>query len=142
MTYVFVADEAFAMCKNIMRPYLAKKLTWQQRICNYRLSKARRYVECGFGILANKWRILHRPIDVSIDMADIIIQTCCVLHNFVKLRDGYNFEDILSCPLESIPPIGTRRSIIGVETRNSFKNYFCSPAGSVPWQYRLCNIVA
>ncbi|GBM25170.1 hypothetical protein AVEN_96722-1 [Araneus ventricosus] len=141
MPYVSVADEAFTMCKIIVRPYPAKKLTWQQRVNNYRLSKARRYVECGFGILANKWRILHRPIDVSIDMADIIIQACCVLHNFVRHHDGYNFEDTLSCPLESIPAIGTRDNI-GVETRNSFKNYFCSPAGSVPWQNRSCNIVA
>lgn len=30
MPYVFVADEAFAMCENIMRPYSARKLTWQQ----------------------------------------------------------------------------------------------------------------
>lgn len=140
MPYVFVADEAFAMCENVMRPYPARKLTWQQRVFNYRLSRARRYVECGFGILANKWRILHRPIDVSIDMADIIIQACCVLHNFVRHRDGYNFEDTLSCPLESIPAIGTRGNNIGVETRDSFKSYFCSPAGSVPWQNRSCNI--
>ncbi|GBM56838.1 hypothetical protein AVEN_227345-1 [Araneus ventricosus] len=140
MPYVFLADEAFAMCKSIMRPYPAKKLTWQQRVYNYWLSRARRYVECGFGILANKWRILHGPIDVSIDVADIIIQACCVLHNFVRHRDGYNFEDTLSCPLESIPAIG-KRDNIGVETRNSFKNYFCSPAGSVSRQNRSCNIV-
>ncbi|GBL93448.1 hypothetical protein AVEN_59657-1 [Araneus ventricosus] len=57
-----------------MRPYSAKKLTWQQRVYNYRLSRTRRFVECGFGILANKWLILHRPIDVSIDMAGIIFE--------------------------------------------------------------------
>lgn len=128
------------MCQTIMRPYPVKKLTWRERIFNYRLSRARRYVECSFGILANKWRIFHRPLDVSIDLADIIVKACCVLHNFVKQQDGYNFEDTLICPLESIPSIGTRGNNIGVQTRDHFRHYFCSKEGSVPWQNHSCNI--
>lgn len=91
--YMFVADEAFALAENVMRPYPGRNLTHERRIFNYRLSRARRFVECAFGILANKWRIFHRPIDVSCDFADTIIKACCVLHNFVRQRDGYNFED-------------------------------------------------
>ncbi|KAM4045344.1 uncharacterized protein ACNLHF_009168 [Anomaloglossus baeobatrachus] len=32
---------------------------------NNRLTKARRYVECAFGILANKWRIYHTTIQLQ-----------------------------------------------------------------------------
>lgn len=43
--FVFVADEAFSISNNVMRPYSGKHLSVQQRIFNYRLSRARRYVE-------------------------------------------------------------------------------------------------
>lgn len=138
--YVFVADEAFALCENLLRPYPSKDLTYKKRIFNYRLSRARRYVECAFGIFANKWRIYHRPIDVSVDLVDIIVKATCVLHNFVRQRDGYNFEDTLSCPLDSIPIQGTRGNMKGTTTRDQFADYFCD-TGSVPWQNQYANIV-
>lgn len=132
--YVFVADEAFALCTNLIRPYPNKNLTIEKRIFNYRLSRARYYVECAFGILANKWRIFHRPLDVNPEFADIIIRACCVLHNFVRKHDGYNFEDTLSCTLGSIPTYGTRGNQNGIKVRDNFTSYFSSNDGSVPWQ--------
>ncbi|KAH9629648.1 hypothetical protein HF086_001119 [Spodoptera exigua] len=54
--FVFVGDEAFSISNNVMRPYSGKHLSVKQRVFNYRLSRARRYVECTFGILAN-WPI-------------------------------------------------------------------------------------
>lgn len=132
--YVFVADEAFAICPNVMRPYPSKNLTNAKKIFNYRLTRARRFVECAFGILANKWRIFHRPLDVNSVFADSIIKTCCVLHNFVRKRDGYSVEDSLTCPLSSIPAHGTRGNQNGIKVRNDLANYFCSSYGSVPWQ--------
>lgn len=34
MPYVFVADEAFGLCTNVMRPYPVRKLTWNQTLVN------------------------------------------------------------------------------------------------------------
>jgi len=62
-------------------------------VFNYRLSRARRFIECLFGILTNKWRIFHRPLNVNIELAIDIIKACVVLHNFVRLRDGYLHEE-------------------------------------------------
>ena len=49
-----------------------------------------------FGILSNKWRIFQRPLNVSPDFAVDIVKACVVLHNFVREKDGYKFEDALT----------------------------------------------
>lgn len=42
LPYVFVGDEAFALHTNLLRPYGGKELTKEQKIFNYRLTRARR----------------------------------------------------------------------------------------------------
>ena len=45
-----------------------------------------------------------RPLNVSPDFAVDIVKACVVLHNFVRERDGYKFEDALKVTgLEDIP---------------------------------------
>lgn len=136
--FVFVGDEAFSISNNVMRPYSGKHLTVKQRIFNYRLSRARRYVECAFGILANKWRVFHRPLNVSIDFAVDIVKACCILHNFVLNRDG------LQCPVEMIIDDSELQSLQTLNARimsanvirDKFSNYFSSVFGALKWQLK------
>ena len=74
MPFVLVGEEAFAVSEHVLRPYPNKKLTFLKRKYNYSLSRGRSIVECTFGILANKWRIFHRPINVKPDFRDNIIK--------------------------------------------------------------------
>jgi len=61
-------------------------------------------MECAFGILSNKWRIFQRPLNVSPDFEVVIVKAIVVLHNFVRERDGYKFEDALTVTgLEDVP---------------------------------------
>jgi hypothetical protein len=53
-----------------------------------------RSIEYAFGILSNKWLIFHRPLNIHIPLAIKIVKTC-VLHNFVRSREGYNYVDTL-----------------------------------------------
>eukprot|EP00079_Xenopus_tropicalis_P030698 XP_012826887.1 PREDICTED: putative nuclease HARBI1 [Xenopus tropicalis] len=134
MPYVFVGDEAFGLAENIMRPYPGSQRSVQKRLFNYRLSRARRMVECAFGILANKWRVFHTALQLEPEFVDKIIKACCVLHNFVRLRDGYFFQDTLSNDIPDVHWAPVRGPTGGMRVREQFANYFMSPDGAVPWQ--------
>lgn len=136
MSYFLVGDEAFGLHKHLLRPYGGHNLTTKKRIFNYRLSRARRYIECSFGILSNKWRIFHRPINLQPDFAADIIKACVVLHNFVRDRDGYEVEDTMTITgLVDLPAEETVRGGISANNvRNTLADYFVNPVGSVEWQ--------
>ena len=102
----------------------------------YRLCRARRYLECAFVILSNKWRIFQRPLNGSPDFALDIVKACVVLHNFVRERDSYEFEYALTVTgLEDVPD---GQSVPGGLTANSIRNkvadYFLTDAGAASWR--------
>ncbi|KAM4031970.1 uncharacterized protein ACNLHF_019364 [Anomaloglossus baeobatrachus] len=86
MPFVFVADEAFQLSPHLLKPYASRGLPQTQKIYNYRLSRARRMVECSFGILTNKWRVLLTAINLNIETVDEVVKACVVLHNFVFIK--------------------------------------------------------
>ncbi|XP_056425426.1 uncharacterized protein LOC130367071 [Hyla sarda] len=83
LPHIIVADEAFQMAQNLLKPYSGRRLNPQRRVFNYPLTRAHRYVECSFGILTNKWRLLTTSIQVKPESVDTVIKACVVLHNFV-----------------------------------------------------------
>ncbi|XP_015374461.1 PREDICTED: uncharacterized protein LOC107169284 [Diuraphis noxia] len=90
--FVFIADEAFGLHTNLLRKFPSCGLNNTRRAFNYRLSSARRTVEYtyAFRLLTNKWRVLHTTILVEPNFCDDI-KSCCIIHNFVRKRDGYNY---------------------------------------------------
>ena len=78
MPSVLVGDDIFPLKPWLMKPYPGKNLTVEERIYNYRLSRARRTIENTFGILAAKWRIFRGPIKAKPEkIEDIIKATVC-----------------------------------------------------------------
>lgn len=80
LPYCIVGDEAFPLKSYLLRPFSSKNnLSAEQRIYNYRLSRARRVIENSFGILASQWRIYRKPIISSVQTAMNIVQaTICI----------------------------------------------------------------
>lgn len=139
--FVLVGDEAIPLSSYVQRPYAGNNLTHKQRVYNYKLSRARRYIECTFGIMTGKWRILHRPLNVGLEFSEQIIKTCCILHNFVRSRKICTAE--INIPIisgldgnqnndcEETDGIQFSR---GITERNKFADYFVSEQGSLSWQ--------
>jgi len=134
--FILVADEAFALHNNLLRPFPGRKLNNNRRIFNYRLSRARQYIECSFGILSKKLR-------VDSNVAVTITKACCVLHNFVRRRDGLDgeniYEDTQSNPMESIME---RRGVGNSQTnakdvREYFVTYVNDPKHALSWQNKV-----
>ena len=84
--YMLVADDAFPLKEYLQKPYAQAGLTRENRIYNYRLSRARRIVENAFGILANRFRIFGAPIPLKPEKVEAIVMACCSLHNFLRTQ--------------------------------------------------------
>jgi hypothetical protein len=87
--------------------------------------------------LSNKWRIFHRPLNVEVNVAIDIVKACCILHNYVRRRDGYQFEDTLCIHgFENLDNIddNIQGGNMGNRNRNTWADYFVSDLGKLPWQ--------
>lgn len=96
--YLLVADDAFAMRPNLMKPYGQRGLTMVQRVYNYRLSRARRIIENAFGIMSARFRVLRSPIHLNPEKTKKVVLASCVLHNYMidtnkKLYTPFGFID-------------------------------------------------
>ena len=144
MPYVIVGDEAFPLQKHLMRPYPGRSITENQQMYNYRHSRARRIVECAFGILSGRWRIFRTKIAVLPETVTLIVQAATVLHNMLQKESTQslymNMHDqptnqrrAEECDtLRNLRSMGTRGSSLAVDVRNKFTNYFVS--NPLPWQ--------
>ncbi|XP_029969512.1 protein ANTAGONIST OF LIKE HETEROCHROMATIN PROTEIN 1 isoform X2 [Salarias fasciatus] len=82
--FVFLGDDAYSLRSDLMKPFPFRQLDYEQRIFNYRLSRGRRVVENGFGILANRWRVFLSTIALHPDKVQKLILACVCLHNYLR----------------------------------------------------------
>lgn len=82
--FVFIGDEAFPLRNYLMRPFPRKQYQDNEKTYyNYRLSRARMTIECAFGIVSSKFRILLKSIETTVENADHIVKAICLLHNTI-----------------------------------------------------------
>lgn len=150
MPYVFLGDGAFALHTHIMKPYPGNHdRNSPERIFNKTLSGSRVVVENTFGILASRFQIFKRPIELCPDKASVITLTCILLHNYLissktssqiyspqgtadvydnngtLIRPGSWREEITSTSaIKNVAPIARRAAASANQVREGFKNYF------------------
>lgn len=144
--YVFIGDEAFPLMPNLMRPYPKARVTgnFQNKVFNYRLSRARQTVECSFGILAARFRVYKRPFECKLDTIDRIVLATIVLHNYLRTdilsnastqgEDDEIVNDFDGSNFSCLAPNRSRSSNEAFYIRQKFTECFSSNPGSVDWQ--------
>ncbi|XP_049304029.1 putative nuclease HARBI1 [Bactrocera dorsalis] len=140
LPYVFVADDAFPLTENVMKPFSPSSMIKDEIIFNYRLSRARGVVENTFGILSSRFRILLKTINLSPEKTTIIVLTCCHLHNFLRKKNDQVYANSnLAGTTETEVLAPVNRTVIrnhatnAKDIRSQFCKYFNSE-GSVSWQ--------
>ncbi|CAH1997306.1 unnamed protein product [Acanthoscelides obtectus] len=151
--YVVLADDAFPLSYNVMKPYPLKNITREEKIYNYRLSRGRRIVESSFGILASRFRVFLTTINLCPEKVTKIVLAACTIHNLLidrrkhlytcheiisRSRKGHTFLDVLSHEeLQELQTLTTQTRTVGNrhgrEIRENFKIFY-NGAGKVPWQ--------
>ncbi|XP_062621654.1 putative nuclease HARBI1 [Saccostrea cucullata] len=157
--YFIVGDDAFSLRTYLMKPYSAKNLTREERIYNYRLSRARRVVENAFGIMVNRFQVLLTTMQHHDETVRLIVKACILLHNLMRTRYPVLQNRLLDRQLQNgqMEPGEWRRgqnlfdtvevqapnraSKEGKMQRNLIKHWCNSPAGSVAWQDKMIDLV-
>lgn len=74
-----------------MKPYPFRQKDHDQRILNFRLSRARRVMENAFSILANRLRVFRATIYLEPDKVTKITMASLCIHNFLIERRSEAF---------------------------------------------------
>lgn len=152
ISHFVIGDDAFPLRKWMMKPFASRNLTDEERIFNYRLSRARRVVENAFGILANRFRCLLSTLQQKPETVKSIVLATVCLHNLMRIRypgvqnalvdregedhqvvpGAWRDEQVL-VEVDNVrgPTSETRR---GKRQRLLLKHFVNSEAGAVPWQ--------
>ena len=136
-----------------MKPYPHRSQSVEQRVFNYRLSRARRVVENAFGILANRWRVFFTHIALPPETVEKIVMACCALHNYLRTVSGDKYlaplidreddhQEINPGAWRQDPtlaqaalPRSNNPSARAKEQRAYLCQYVNSDIGAVPWQW-------
>ncbi|RVE67428.1 hypothetical protein OJAV_G00102880 [Oryzias javanicus] len=138
LPHVFVADEAFPLRRNMMRPFPGRGLTRERRIFNYRLSQPRLVVEDAFGLLFAQWRLFQRLVDVRPEVLEKFVKTTCLLHNFIRsfASEASEGETVVTPedPLRGLGRLAANNfSREAFTVRETFMAHFTAE-GAVTWQ--------
>lgn len=149
--YVFVADDAFPLKENIMKPFGGpQEKGSKNRHYNYRVSRARIVSENAFGVLASVFRVFRKPMLLEPEKARTVSLAVLYLHNYLRAGTSravyspigtFDYEqqgevlpgswrnNTASCSIQNLPRQPRRSQERANTVRFLFADYFSSPAG-------------
>jgi hypothetical protein len=155
--YFLVADDAFPLRTWMMKPFSQREMSTEEAVFNYRLSRARRIVENGFGILVHRWRCLLTTLQQQPETCQLIVKACLCMHNLMRVRYAslQNLDLDREDEMGNVIPGAWRHNQVLLEMERQGGNraireakqqrvylkwYYNSEAGSVPWQDAMVKI--
>ena len=145
--HFLLGDNGFGAKPFLIIPFTRNEnLTLAKKVFNYRHSRARRIIECSFGLLTQKWRVFQGGLGFSIKNSEDIVMATVALQNFLLTNEMalephmrryiYNGNNISDAPeINENDDIAEEIEEDANEIREKLVKYFASPAGAVHWQY-------
>ncbi|KAK3707295.1 hypothetical protein QZH41_004242 [Actinostola sp. cb2023] len=118
-----VGDSAYPNSPWLIKPYPEGTRDRDEINFNKELSSARVKVECAFGLLKSRWRVLQKRFDSGIEFAIKCTIACAVLHNLC-IRFGDDWDDDYDNDHDPLPPnqaVNVLRD--GDDIRENLKNF-------------------
>lgn len=158
--HVILGDSIFPLKEYLMVPYSRRSSNIRHCVFNYRLSRARRVVENAFGILAWRFRVFMRPIEMKESTVDYIVLAACYLHNWLRSfspsyittscvdREDANTGEIIPGQWRNeIQPLETARRArrsnnyakAAENVRKAYAKYFCED-GAIDSQWKATGL--
>ena len=88
MPFVILGDNACPLKMYLMKPFARKDVSCEEDVLKCGLPRVRRCVECAFGILTAKWRLLNKTIETNVNKTERIVRCTCLLHNIITDLEG------------------------------------------------------
>ena len=138
ISYHYVGDDCFSHSPTLFKPFPHDTNDKIKQMFNYRHSRARRIVECCFGILSHRFQVVFGPIKQQYENAVTSLKACVVLHNFLNKHVGISAsenqageeaadEDDANMPnMVNVPQDPDENS-----QRLRLAKYFCTPEGEI-----------
>jgi hypothetical protein len=80
----FICDGGYLRWKSLICPYAGSEEIGQRGYFNTNLESIRKDVECTFGILKKRWRILDYGLHYyNMKKCEMVFTVCCIMHNIL-----------------------------------------------------------
>ncbi|XP_020907305.1 protein ANTAGONIST OF LIKE HETEROCHROMATIN PROTEIN 1-like [Exaiptasia diaphana] len=120
-----VGDSAYTLGPWLIKPYPEGTRDPDEILFNKNLSSARIQVECAFGILKSRWRILQNRFDSRIAFAIKCTVACAVLHN-ICIQNGDDWDEEFEHDDANYQSPGANVLRDGEDIREKLKDYLAN----------------